>query len=567
MRTRFDRSGTRIHEMMLLCLALCLAATMLVGCDDDEEEAEDLDFDSWDVEADCDDTNAAVHPGATEICDGIDNDCDGEIDESDSSDASLWYPDEDGDGYGDMWSPTRACEAPSGMISDHRDCDDRDDEVNPDATEVCDGIDNDCDSFADVDDAVDAEIYYADADEDGFGDPLRWRMACQMPEGYVEDNSDCDDMHASATPRGTEVCDNVDNDCDGTVDEDDATDASTWYADADADGFGDADLIAVACRPPEGYVGPSTDCDDSRAEANPDAPEICDEIDNDCDGEIDEDAVDAPTWYADTDGDEFGDAAVSSSGCVAPEHYVADGTDCDDSFGTVNPGATEICDDMDNDCDDEIDEDDAEDAPDWFFDGDGDGFGIADDVIVACTAPEDYVHSGADCDDEDEEINPDADELWYDDIDADCDGENDPDPCEDTPPAHTIDEVEECAEQPNFELVTYGPCQDECDADARVLFQVGNSGTEDADEDVLVVLNGRTAAGVLFELARMTIAGPIEAGVLTAGHVFEIPVEDLRPCNSLVLTVNADEGSSECHWDDNEATASLHDICWTEPGG
>ena len=102
------------------------------------------------------------------------------------------------------------------------------------------------------------------------------------------------------TPHGepieTEVCDEFDNDRDAAIDEDDAADASTWYADSDGDGYGDVDAAAVACEVPSGHVADATDCDDSTADASPEETEICDSIDNDCDGEADEDdAADAST--------------------------------------------------------------------------------------------------------------------------------------------------------------------------------------------------------------------------------------------------------------------------------
>jgi len=106
----------------------------------------------------------------------------------------------------------------------------------------------------------------------------------------------------------------------------------TWYADGDGDGFGDADapLEGDCAGPPAGYVEDASDCDDSDVSINPDALEVCNELDDDCDGEVDEDATDAGTWYADADGDSYGDGAVETTRCGQPSGYVDDATDCDD---------------------------------------------------------------------------------------------------------------------------------------------------------------------------------------------------------------------------------------------
>ena len=393
----------------------------------------DFDEDGFTPDAgDCDDTDPDVYPGSTEVCDGIDNDCDGTIDEPDATDALTWFEDADADGYGNAASTTPACTAPSGYVSDDTDCDDTTNNANPGATEFCDGIDNDCDGTTDEDDSADALVWNIDHDGDGYGNSAYTTEACSQPSGYVSDDSDCQDLDASAFPGATETCDGVDNDCDGTIDGGSAVDASTYYADNDGDGFGDSSTTTTDCEASSGWVENAEDCDDTQATTNPDADEVCDGGDNDCDGTVDENtAVDTSTWYADADGDGYGNTNYTTEACNQPSGWVADNTDCDDGSAAAYPGGTEVCDTRDNDCDGTIDEPDATDASTWYADNDGDGFGNASDSQVACDAPSATVDDATDCDDSDAAVNPDALEIYYDGVDSNCDGASDYDADED----------------------------------------------------------------------------------------------------------------------------------------
>ncbi len=380
----------------------------------------DADGDGHGAEEDCDDSDASVHPGAKEVCDGIDNDCDESIDEEVMS---LFYADADADGFGDANRSIQDCEAPSGYVEDYSDCDDGRAENHPGAEELCDTMDNDCDG--DVDEEV-LGTWYPDADEDGYGDPDHPYEGCEPLSGYVLDGSDCNDTDAGVWPGAEEVCDELDNDCDGDVDEDAE---HTFYLDIDGDGYGVGDTTVEACSLPAGFSNISGDCDDTDDEINPGATEYCDEIDNDCDGVIDEDdAADASSWYVDADSDGFGDASSSLESCEVPSGYVDNDTDCDDADATVNPGAEEVCDDLDNDCDGAIDDDDpgVTATTTWYIDYDGDGFGSDAFTAQSCEPPSGYIEDATDCDDADPTLSPDAEEVC-DGIDNDCDGEIDED--------------------------------------------------------------------------------------------------------------------------------------------
>jgi large repetitive protein len=394
-----------------------------------DDNNDDADGDGFSGDDDCDDDNAAVHPGATEVCDGIDNNCDEQIDEDV---LDTWYADTDGDGYGDPDNVSLACSTPAEHVGSGTDCDDTDADVYPSAIERCDGVDNDCDGEID-EDATDALEWYADLDGDGFGDPDSVSTACDAPSDTVADDTDCDDQDADIHPDATEICDGVDNDCDALIDDADSdadmSTAGTWYADNDADGYGDLDEAVSSCEQPSGTVTDYTDCDDTEAAVNPAATEVCNSIDDDCDTLIDDldpdvDVSAGGTWFTDSDTDGYGDAAAAVSACAQPSGTVTDDTDCDDTAIAVNPGATEVCNSIDDDCDtliDDLDPDvDVSAGGTWYTDSDTDGYGDAAAAVSACAQPTGTVTDDTDCDDTAIAVNPGATEVCNS-IDDDCD--------------------------------------------------------------------------------------------------------------------------------------------------
>ena len=194
--------------------------------------------------------------------------------DGDTGDSGLAQIDADNDGYGE-----------------DEDCDDLDADVHPGADELCNGKDDDCDDAVD-EAAVDMATWYADDDGDGFGSPDDAQQACEAPDGYLDDSSDCDDDDAAVNPDAPEICnDGVDDACDDLADDEDPEleGADSWYVDADQDGFGSTADAVTACQPPKGYVADDSDCDDAEAEINPAATEAClDGVDNDCDGDVEE---------------------------------------------------------------------------------------------------------------------------------------------------------------------------------------------------------------------------------------------------------------------------------------
>ena len=379
----------RLGMIILATLGLALA-----GC------GKDGDGDGYKGKNDCDDNDAGIHPGADEICDGIDNNCNSSVDEGLILE---WFADADGDMYGDAETVVSACNQPEGYVPNSDDCDDGSDIIHPMALETdcedptdynCDGsvqyddadgdgfpACNDCDD--DADDITGPTTWYIDYDNDGYGSSYYTQLACDQPLGWTDNDEDCDDLKRNVNPE------------------------TIWYTDADGDGYGDAETGILQCeQPDEAAVRDDADCDDTDAEVNPDT-----------------------LWFVDLDGGGYGSPGAYQLGCEQPEGHAPNGLDCSDDPAVnpnapdINPDAIEICDVQDNDCDGAVDENDAIDARIFYIDADGDGYGVDSATTISCWAPSGYAEEGSDCDDSLSEVNPGMEEVCGDGLDNNCDGE------------------------------------------------------------------------------------------------------------------------------------------------
>lgn len=172
------------------------------------------------------------------------------------------------------------------------DCNDGDENIYPGAPEFCGPQDHNCDGTPGSNDqaAIDRIDVYEDRDADGFGNALRREQACEPGDGFVDLAGDCDDLDSGVNPGVNERCGVNDLDCNGKIGNNDpgAIDQTSWFRDSDSDGFGDPNHQTSACLQPPGYVRVAMDCADTMSSTNPDAPELPDALDNDCDGLIDE---------------------------------------------------------------------------------------------------------------------------------------------------------------------------------------------------------------------------------------------------------------------------------------
>ena len=286
----------------------------------------DIDGDGDPNITDCDDFQPAVHVGALEACNGLDDDCDGKKDEEDAKGCEVYFLDNDGDGFGNSIFGKCLCgPTPDYSASVGGDCYDGDPAIHPDMDELCDNKDNDCDGQTDTG-CDDDEDQTCDVDMVVIGLPL----VCPLGPG------DCDDEDPTVFPGNLELCDGLDNNCNNLVDE---WVKSVFYGDQDLDGWGDELVTTEACTPPDGFTAKPGDCDDNDATTFPGAAEVCDGADNNCNGLFDEgfgdQDADGLKDCVDDDDDNDGDPDVS---------------DCADNDPAIHSAALETCDGKDNNC-------------------------------------------------------------------------------------------------------------------------------------------------------------------------------------------------------------------------
>lgn len=368
------------------------------NCNGIQDEGFDLDGDSFSIcSGDCDDNNQFISPISIDIADGLDNDCDELIDE-------------DVDNDGDGWTIQEG------------DCDDTNPDVNPGAVDIDDNIDNDCDQLIDE-----------NTDSDG--------------DGLTPEEGDCDDANAAVNTNAEEICNGIDDNCDGTIDEGFDGDGDTYSAcngdcddtnlnvypgapdiEDDIDNDCDTDIDENADNDGDGFTPDEGDCDDTNPNVYLGAVELCNGIDDDCDGVTDEgfDADNDGVTVCEGDCDDTNAAINPASieicnglddNCNTQtdegfdedvDTFTTCNGDCDDTNASVYPGAPDIEDGIDNDCDTDVDED---------ADNDDDGFTPAE----------------GDCDDENPVVFPGAVEICNG-FDDDCDGSTDEDlDCGDAP--------------------------------------------------------------------------------------------------------------------------------------
>ncbi len=369
---------------------------------------------------DCDDAKSAIHPGVSEACNSLDDNCNGNTDEEGASGCSDLFADSDSDGFGQGSAKCLCGKAGLYTASQSGDCSDKDASVNPTATEVCsNGKDDNCNGSENDENASSCVQFFTDVDGDGYGVGAAKCFCSPAGNFTAKQAGDCSDTDTATSPGQGEKClDGKDNNCNGKIDEAGCQGCDDYYKDADQDGYGvgtDKQCLGAAKYPYTAFVG--GDCNDASANVKPGASEVCNGADDNCDGQTDPVGAGGCTnFYPDADKDSFGATVTPVCYCKATDEWTANKTgDCNDNDAAVNPSKVEVCNGLDDNCNTQVDEGV---VATFYKDNDGDKFGSVTSQ-QGCKAPVGYTLNAGDCNDFNKNINPDAKEVCND-IDDDC---------------------------------------------------------------------------------------------------------------------------------------------------